>query len=290
MKTYSDIKGDGGSNVLGQISELRAAIDERLGSVSRKIAVCSGKGGVGKSTLTMALARALASQGLLVSLLDLDFNGPSLAHLAGLEDVVFVPGQHGLCPPKTEDGIAVLSFGSFLEPGATLDFSSTAHGDTQTWRATKEFSVLADLLAKTDWGRRDVLLLDLPPGADRTFQFAEFFGPSLEMVLVSTPSPLAAGVVKRSLTALKKTPNRLLGYIENMAGYYCHDCLSVKPLFPEGDLPELDICKLGSVPFDPALSTSSGKETSLSLGAIDEIACLLTKNQREENEISVRAL
>ena len=290
MKTYSDIKGDGGSNVLGQISELHAAIEQRLSFVSRKIAICSGKGGVGKSTLTMALARSLASQGLLVSLLDLDFNGPSLAHLAGLEDVVFVPGPYGLCPPTTEDGIAVLSFGSFLEPGATLDFASAAQGDTQTWRATKEFAVLADLLAKTDWGKRDILLLDLPPGADRTFQFAEFFGPSLEMILVSTPSPLAAGVVKRSLTALKRTPNKVLGYVENMAGYYCHDCLAVKLLFPEEDLPALDVCKLGSVPFDSALLSSPRGGRSPSLSAIEDIADLITNNQREGNEISVRAL
>ena len=105
-----------------------------------------------------------------------------------------------------------------------------------------------------DWGKLDYLLVDLPPGGERIVQYAELLGPSALFVLVTIPSDLARGVVARSIDALAKTPNPILGYVENMDGYYCSDCEQTKPLFPTQNQLKLDLPCLGSVPFDPELA------------------------------------
>jgi ATP-binding protein involved in chromosome partitioning len=141
----------------------------------------------------------------------------------------------------------------FPEPRA-IEFESVARGSSHTWRATREFTVLRELLACMDWGDLDYLLVDLPPGVERIAQYAELLGPTALFVLVAIPSDLARGVVARSIDALRKTPNRILGYVENMEGYYCSDCGRVRPLFPAQPSVGLDLPCLGSVPFDPELA------------------------------------
>ncbi|HSR67241.1 MAG TPA: P-loop NTPase [Acidobacteriota bacterium] len=254
MKTYRDLEGDGGSNVLRQVVELKEKIASKLEPIEMALAVGSGKGGVGKSTLTMLLAQALNTRGRCVAVLDADLNGPSQARLGGLKTSVPVPGRRGLVVPRTRDGVGVVSFGTMVPESEAVDFPSIAQGDSHTWRATKEFATLADFLAGTDWEPFDTLLFDLPPGAERTFQYAEFLGPQTQFVLVTLPSDLSRGVVRRSLAALRKTPNPLLGYIQNMSGYYCACCGQVRPLFPESSEVEIDLAHLGSVPFDPELA------------------------------------
>jgi Mrp family chromosome partitioning ATPase len=174
--------------------------------------------------------------------------------MAGLAGATLVPGERGLVVPASPDGIGVVSLGSVVPESEAVDFDSVASGDSHVWRATKEFSVLADLLGKVDWGRRDFLLVDLPPGAERTLQYAEFLGEGTAFVLVTIPSDLARGVVARSVAALGKTHNRVLGYVENMKGYYCEGCDEVRALFPDSGQVDLDLPCLGSVPFDPEVA------------------------------------
>jgi ATP-binding protein involved in chromosome partitioning len=253
VKTYHDITGDGGSRVLEQVAEQRTRIADGLAGVRHLVAIGSGKGGVGKSTLTMHLAGALRAQGLRLAILDADFNGPSQARMAGVQQAVFVPGSKKVALPRTAAGIGVFSMGSVIPESQALEFESVAHGESQTWRATKEFSLLGEVLGSFEWGTLDLLLVDLPPGSDRTIQYADFLGPRTSFVMVTIPSQVSRGVVARSVAALSSRPNRLMGYIENMSGYYCRDCDSVKPLFTSGDSP-LRIPCLGTVPFDPELA------------------------------------
>ena len=254
MKGYHDIAGDGGSRVLEQVAEQRARIVEGLAGVRNLVAVASGKGGVGKSTLTLQLATALRGRGLRVAILDADFNGPSQARMAGVEGALFVPGSDKALLPRSRNGIAVFSMGSVIPESAALAFESAAHGESHTWRATREFALLGEILASFEWGPLDVLLFDLPPGAERTVQYADFLGPLTSFVLVTIPSEVSRGVVARSVAALANGPNRLLGYVENMSGYYCRDCEAVKPLFPAPVGAQLGIPFLGTVPFDPELA------------------------------------
>jgi ATP-binding protein involved in chromosome partitioning len=265
MKRYHDIVGDGGSRILEQVAEQRTRITDGLAAVRHLVAVGSGKGGVGKSTLTLHLAGALRARGLRIAILDADFNGPSQARMAGVQGALFVPppsptgsgvasGSHKVALPRTTNGIAVFSMGSVIPESEALEFESTAHGESHTWRATREFALLGEILASVEWGALDLLMFDLPPGAERTVQYADFLGPRTSFVLVTIPSKVARGVVARSVAALSKGPNRLLGYVENMSGYYCRDCNAIKPLFSSPDASGLEIPCLGTVPFDPELA------------------------------------
>ena len=231
VKRYHDIVGDGGSRVLEQVAEQRTRITDGLAGVRHLVAVGSGKGGVGKSTLTLHLAGALRARGLRIAILDADFNGPSQARMAGVQGALFVPGSHKVALPRTRNGIAVFSMGSLIPESEALEFESAAHGESHTWRATREFALLGEILGSFEWGALDLLMFDLPPGAERTVQYADFLGPRTSFLLVTIPSEVSRGVVARSVAALSKGPNRLLGYVENMSGYYCRDCNAIKPLF-----------------------------------------------------------
>ena len=254
MKTYHDIVGDGGSRILEQVVEQRSRITDGLAGVRHVVAVGSGKGGVGKSTLTLHLAGALCARGLRLAILDADFNGPSQARMAGVERAVFVPGSSKVALPRTANGIGVFSMGSLIPESEALDFESAARGETHTWRATREFALLGEILSSFDWGTLDLLIVDLPPGAERTVQYADYLGERSSFVLVTIPSQVSRGVVARSVAALSKGPHRMLGYVENMSGYYCRDCKGIKPLFDSASSPNLGIPCLGTVPFDPELS------------------------------------
>jgi len=311
VKGYHDIAGDGGSRVLEQVAEQRARITDGLAGVRHLVAVGSGKGGVGKSTLTLHLAGALRARGLRIAILDADFNGPSQARMAGVQGGPFVPppspkgsgaARSKVALPRTTNGIGVFSMGSLIPESQALDFESAAHGESHTWRATREFALLGEILGSFEWGTLDLLMFDLPPGAERTVQYADFLGPfdgaqgrpfdeaqgrpfdgaqgrpfdgaqgrpfdeaqgrpfdgaqgrpRTSFLLVTIPSEVSRGVVARSVAALSKGPHRVLGYVENMSGYYCRDCNAVKPLFASSDSPGLGIPCLGTVPFDPELA------------------------------------
>jgi ATP-binding protein involved in chromosome partitioning len=296
VKSYHDIVGDGGSRVLEQVAEQRTRITDGLAGVRHLVAVGSGKGGVGKSTLTFHLAGALRARGLRIAILDADFNGPSQARMAGVQNAVFVPppspkgfsaGSPKVALPRTRNGIGVFSIGSLIPESDALEFESASHGESHTWRATREFALLGEILGSFEWGELDLLMFDLPPGAERTVQYADFLGPRTSFLLVTIPSEVSRGVVARSVAALSKgpfdgaqgRPNRILGYVENMSGYYCRDCNAIKQLFSDRgasprrtplrahsrgphdprsvgapDASDLEIPCLGSVPFDPELA------------------------------------
>ncbi len=250
MKRYSEIAGDGGSDILGQVIEQRRAQAASLAGVGHLVAIASGKGGVGKSTLTLVLGLALRQRGRRVAILDCDLNGPCQAQLAGLQEVPWHLSEEGLGVPRRADGLGVLSLGGVLAAEQPMPLDSVAQGDAHTWRATREMAMLSQLITATSWGELDLLLVDLPPGSERTLHHLGVLGARTSVVLVTLPSALATGVVSRSLGALRAAGHEPLGYLENMAGYYCRDCGEVRSLFPEAPR-SLDLPCLGSIPFDP---------------------------------------
>ena len=297
VKKYHDIVGDGGSRVLEQVEEQRARITDGLAGVRHLVAVGSGKGGVGKSTLTLHLAGALRALGLRVAILDADFNGPSQARMAGVQGALLVPGSHKVALPRTKNGIAVFSMGSLIPESQALEFESAAHGESHTWRATKEFALLGEILASFEWGTLDLLMFDLPPGTERTVQYADFLGPRTSFLLVTIPSEVARGVVARSVAALSNGPNRLLGYVENMSGYYCRDCNAIKPLFVTTGPSNLGIPCLGPVPFDPEVArrcdlgiSFAGLGETLVDRALDQIAQRLMNSLESASAHAAREL
>jgi len=289
LKSYHDLEGDGGSQILEQVVEKRAKISEALSDVECILAIGSAKGGVGKSTLTAQLAACLSQSGKKVALMDADINGPSQARINGVDEKTPLPGKNGMVLPKNSLGVRVFSFGSIVPEDKAVEFDSVTHGESHTWRATKEFTILGDFLAGTEWGELDFLIVDLPPGSQNSYQFAEFLGAQTIHLLVTLPNELSHGVVTRGIYSLKKAKSQILGYVENMSGYFCKDCNEIKPLFPKNQSIDLGIPLLGKVPFDPELANACDKGRSVvefphspSFKAVNSIAENILQRLEEE--------
>jgi len=216
--------------------------------------------GAGVDLLVHQAAQMDVRRSVAEPLFDADVNGPCQAQLLGVRETPWVPGGRGLVLPRNRDGIGVVSFGSVLADGRPLEIESVAADEEQVWRGTRELATLRQLLATVEWGELDALVVDLPPGTERTLQLAQALGalPVLvALVLVTIPSDLSRGVVARSVTALAERGTRVLGYLENMDGYLCRGCGEVRPLFP-ASATALDLPCLGHIPFDPALAALGG--------------------------------
>jgi ATP-binding protein involved in chromosome partitioning len=262
VKRYKDIAGDGGSNIAGQVRAQRARLERGLSGVRRVVAVVSGKGGVGKSSVTANLAVAFALSGWSVGILDADLNGPSIAKILGIRRRTLAVTPAGVEPPRTALGVKAMSMDLLLPSDATpLRWAASTQAESQTWRGAMEAGALREFLADTAWGALDLLLLDLPPGTDRVVTIAGLVPVLHGTVLVTIPSDVAHLVVKKSITAAKEIAAPVLGLVENMTGYACPDCGVVNPLFPGPGgaalAAEFDIAFLGSVPFDPRLASAA---------------------------------
>ncbi|MFQ5894628.1 MAG: P-loop NTPase [Nitrospinota bacterium] len=274
-KRYRDIVGDGGSGILGQVQSMQEALARRLASIRWTVAVMSGKGGVGKTTLTANLAVALAEMGLAVGALDADINGPALAKVLGVREQRLGLSAEGVRPAEGPLGVRVVSMDLLLSrDDAPVVWDAPTQADAHVWRANMEVGALREFLADTEWGKLDLLLLDLPPGSDRLSHVTSLL-PGLSGALVVTiPSDVSLIVVRRSLSLARELGVRLLGVVENMVGYRCPDCARIQPLFPpergvEGLAREAGVPYLGGLPFDPVVAALSdaGRPAFLAEGA-----------------------
>jgi ATP-binding protein involved in chromosome partitioning len=261
---YGDIAGDGGSNVAGQVAAQQARLRARLRPVRATVAVVSGKGGVGKSSLTANLAAALAVQGRQVGVLDADLNGPSMAKMLGVRGQSLRITDDGVLPALSGQGIRVVSMDLLLPADdSPVVWMASTQTDAHTWRGSMEGTALREFLADSAWGALDVLLLDLPPGADRLTTVADLIPALGGAVVVTIPSEVSHLVVRRSLTLARERGVRLLGLVENMAGYVCPGCGTVGPLFEgpggEATAAQHGIPFLGRVPFDPRLAAAADR-------------------------------
>ncbi|CAI8045449.1 Iron-sulfur cluster carrier protein [Geodia barretti] len=214
----------------------------------------SGKGGVGKSSLTANLATALTLKGKTVGVVDADINGPTLAKMMGVRDATLEYTPAGVKPAITALGTKLIS----------MDLLLAEDDDAFTWRSTMEVGALREFIADTEWGALDYLLLDLPPGTDRLPNVAELIPDLGGVVVVTIPSEVSQLIVKKSVTMARdilKVP--IIGVVENMAFYVCQHCGEEEPLFTAGETPDAAFQQvvLGSVPFDPRLARSSDDGT-----------------------------
>lgn len=250
-KRYRDITGDGGSNIERQVNEQHARLRGRLSQVGAIVAVVSGKGGVGKSSITANLAACWALQGRRVGVLDADLNGPTMATMLGVRGRRLVIGSDGVTPPEGALGIRVMSMDLLLASDETpLVWEAPTQAESHTWRGAMEANAIREFLADTAWGALDVLLLDLPPGTDRLVTVAGLLPVLSGTIVVTIPSDVARLVVRKSITVAAQAKAPVLGLVENMTG-----------LFPGPSGAELaraaDIPFLGAVPFDPALAAAA---------------------------------
>ena len=258
MKNYKELPNDAGSNIIEQVTAQANRLQKRLASIKHTVAIMSGKGGVGKSSLTANLATALTRKGNAVGVVDADINGPTLAKMMGVRNATLEYSQSGVNPAITPLGTKLISMDLLLaEDDAPVLWNAHTQKDAFTWRSTMEVGALREFIADTEWGQLDYLLLDLPPGTDRLPNVAELI-PNLGGVVVATiPSKVSQLIVRKSVTMARdilKVP--IIGVVENMASYICQHCGEAEPLF--GAEESLDNVFqemiLGNVPFDPRLA------------------------------------
>lgn len=265
MKSYKELPNDAGSNIIGQVTAQADRVQKRLASVTHTVAIMSGKGGVGKSSLTANLAAALTLKGNAVGVVDADINGPTLAKMMGVRDATLGYTPAGVKPAITALGTKLISMDLLLaEDDAPVLWNAHTQKDAFTWRSTMEVSALREFIADTEWGALDYLLLDLPPGTDRLPNVAELIPDLGGVVVVTIPSEVSQLIVKKSVTMARdilKVP--IIGVVENMASYICQHCGEAEPLFSTDE--SLDTAfqqsLLGSVPFDPRLARSGDDGT-----------------------------
>lgn len=219
-----------------------------LPDVRFKVAVASGKGGVGKSTLTANLALALARLGYRVGLLDADIYGPSQQVMMGIDEKPFVDKNDNKLLTIERHGVRVATL------GAVMDADQPA-----VWRGPMVMKAVDQLLAGVRWGRLDFLLVDLPPGTGDV-QLTLTQRVSLSgAVIVTTPQEVALIDARKGLNLFRKVNVPLLGIVENMSYYLCPQCGHEEGIFKRGGgrktAEALQVPFLGEIPIDPRIAT-----------------------------------
>ena len=261
MKTYEDLEGDGGSDIIGQVTQLGKKLRSRLDKIKHKVALMSGKGGVGKSSITANIASCLADRGLKVGILDADLNGPSIGHLLGVgNDIKLEMKDDGLEPGIGHQDIRIMSMDMLVKTADTPVMWTEEADATAVWVSTMESTAIRELLADTNWGKLDYLLIDMPPGSDRIDNIRSLIPELAGVVEITIPSPLSQHIVTKSITKNNKMKVPIIGLIENMATYVCPHCDKEGKLFDGEDVHKLserkDIPYIGKVPFDTRVSRS----------------------------------
>lgn len=228
------------------------ALKETLNKIKNKVLIFSGKGGVGKTTVSVNLAAALARRGFKVGLLDVDFHGPSVPKLAGVEGME-PPYEHAkIIPVMSPAGFKVISVGLLMED----------QGAAVVWRGPMKMSAVQQLVRDVDWGELDFLLIDAPPGTgDEPLSVIQTIQSVTGAVLVTTPQQVAISDVRRSANFCEQVNVPVIGIVENMCGFVCPKCGETTPIFSEGGAKglcdEIGLSLLGSIPLDVEVMISS---------------------------------
>lgn len=230
-------------------------VKERLSQVQNKILILSGKGGVGKSTVTALLSRTIANaeNEKNVAVLDIDICGPSQPRVLGVQDEQVHQSGSGWSPVYVEDNLSVMSIGFLLG----------SPDDAVIWRGPKKNGMIRQFLSEVDWGNLDYLLIDTPPGTSDEHLSAVTYLSKANLsgaVIVTTPQEVALLDVRKEIDFCFKVNVKILGVIENMSSFVCPKCEKSSDIFPASTggakkmCEELKVPFLGSLPLDPRIA------------------------------------
>ncbi|MFH1079178.1 MAG: iron-sulfur cluster carrier protein MrpORP [Pseudomonadota bacterium] len=227
-------------------------LKERMDKISHKVMILSGKGGVGKSTVAVNLALALALEGKRVGILDLDFHGPSIPKLLRLEGHPLKMADNQIIPLEFAYGIQVMSMG-FLLPNENA---------AVIWRGPLKMGAIKQLLSEVRWGELDYLIIDFPPGTgDEALSAAQLLPESDGAVIVTTPQDLSLTDVRKSIDFCRQVKVPIIGVIENMSGLVCPHCQTLIDVFKRGGgemmAKELNVPFLCRIPLEPLIVEAS---------------------------------
>ncbi len=238
------------NQALQQNQQLR----QRMNKIKHKIAVISGKGGVGKSTITVNLAAAFALHGNHVGILDADIHGPSVPKLLGLTGQRLKVGPPGAFPAAGPLRMKVVS----------IDFVLPEESLPTIWRGPLKMTAIRQFLSDIVWGELDMLFIDLPPGTgDEPLSIAQLLPEMDGVIIVTMPSDLSRSVVKKAITFAQRLSMPIIGIVENMSGFICPHCGEKIDIFQSGGgkklAEEAGVPLLGSIPIDPKIGLDSDK-------------------------------
>lgn len=235
--------GDSGQGKQQQEQEVKNA----LAKIKHKLIVMSGKGGVGKTSVSVNLAIALGTRGYKVGIMDVDLHGPDVPRMLGLQGMVSANENQKIEPMAYSENIRAISMECFMPN----------KDDAVIWRGPLKHSAINQFITDIDWGNLDFLIVDSPPGTgDEPLSVAQTI-PDAKAIIVTTPQEVALSDVRKSINFCKKINKPILGMVENMSGYVCPHCGKTADLFGSGGgeatAATFGVAFLGRVPFDPKI-------------------------------------
>lgn len=225
-----------------QMEKTAQGIKQAMDQIKNRVVVFSGKGGVGKTTVAVNLAYALARKGLRVGLLDADITGPNVPQMVGIAETA--QAEAGMIIPHDAHGVKVISLASIVPAGTPV-----------IWRGPLRSKAIDQFLGEARWGELDFLIADLPPGTgDEVLTITQRTSPQMA-IIVTTPQEVALIDARRAANMAKKMEIAQIGVVENMSGLICPHCGEEIELFGAGggerEAKELGILFLGKIPIDP---------------------------------------
>ena len=227
-----------------QKSEQEAKVKASLGRIKHKILVMSGKGGVGKTSVSVNLAIALATKGFKVGIMDVDIHGPDVPRMLGLEGLLDVNESQKLTPMAYSDNLGAVSIESLI----------VNKDDAIIWRGPLKYSAIQQFIGDVAWGDLDYLIIDSPPGTgDEPLTIAQMISDA-KAIIVTTPQEVSLADVRKSISFCKTVKMGIIGLIENMSGFTCPHCGEKVDLFGSGGgertAENAHIAFMGRIPFD----------------------------------------
>lgn len=234
------------------ISEDSFKLEESLGKIKHVIIVMSGKGGVGKSTVSTNIATTLSMMGYQTGIMDVDITGPNIPKMFGIEDEKLDVIDEKLIPVTVPPSLKVISM-AFLLP---------SKDDAIMWRGPVKMTAIRQFIEDVSWGDLDYLIVDMPPGTgDEAISIVQLIPKADGIVIVTTPQDVALLDSRKSITFSAQSHIPIIGLIENMCGFVCPHCGKTTDIFKSGGgattANELNIQFLGSIPIEPGIVLSS---------------------------------
>jgi ATP-binding protein involved in chromosome partitioning len=254
---------------IAEFTEKEQKLKRNMGLIKHKIAVISGKGGVGKSTVAANLAMAFSLQGYKdrVGILDVDIHGPCIPKLLGVKGKKCQISPLGALPVTGPEGIKVVS----------MDFLVKSQETPVIWRGPLKMQVIRQFLSDFIWGKLDFLFIDAPPGTGDEPLTAMQLIPDMDgTIIVTIPSEVSEEVVKKAVSFSRKMGIPVIGIVENMSGFTCPKCGEKINILGVGGgkrlAEELDVPFLGQIPIDPEICEEADKGIPFVMGHVDSPA------------------
>jgi len=224
--------------------QMENSVKDSLNKIKNKLMVMSGKGGVGKTSVSVNLAIALSDKGLKVGIMDVDLHGPDVPRMLGLKGMLGLSGNQKLSPMSYSENLKAVSVESL----------TTSKDDAIIWRGPIKHSAISQFIGDVDWGDLDFLIIDAPPGTgDEPLTIAQTISDA-KAIIVTTPQEVSLADVRKSISFCKTVNMDIYGLIENMSGFVCPHCSETVNLFGSGGgektAKESGIVFLGKIPFD----------------------------------------